>query len=97
MVLQSTKKEKKRNISQLALPTKAVVQICSVNKVFLEISQNSQESTCVRVSFLINLQAEACNFIKKETLGQVFSCEFYEISKNTLSYRTLPVAASVPT
>ena len=28
-------------------------------KVFLEISQNSQESTCVRVSFLIKLQAEA--------------------------------------
>ena len=26
-------------------------------KVFLEISQNSQENTCVRVSFLIKLQA----------------------------------------
>ena len=26
---------------------------------------------------------EAGNFIKKETLAQVFSCEFYEISKNT--------------
>ena len=24
----------------------------------------------------------ACNFIKKETLAQVFSCEFCEISKN---------------
>ena len=24
-----------------------------------------------------------CNFIKKYTLAQVFSCEFYEISKNT--------------
>ena len=24
------------------------------------------------------LMAEACNFIKKETLAQVFSCEFYE-------------------
>ena len=24
-----------------------------------------------------------CNFIKKETLAQMFSCEFYEISKNT--------------
>ena len=51
--------------------------------VFLEISQNSQESTCARVSFLIKLQAETCSFIKKETLAQVFSCEFYEISKNT--------------
>ena len=26
---------------------------------------------------------QACNFIEKETLAQVFSCEFYEISKNT--------------
>ena len=26
-------------------------------KVFLEISENSQENTCVRVSFLIKLQA----------------------------------------
>ena len=26
---------------------------------------------------------EAYNFIKKETLIQVFSCEFYKISKNT--------------
>ena len=27
-------------------------------------------------------------------MGQVFSCEFCEISKNTFSYRLLPVAAS---
>ena len=32
------------------------VQGCSLKKVFLEISQNSQEHTCVRVSFLIMLQ-----------------------------------------
>ena len=30
----------------------------------------------------------AGKFIKKETLAQVFSCEFCEISKNTLSYGT---------
>ena len=30
----------------------------------------------------------ACNFIKKETLAQVFSCEFCQISKNTFTYRT---------
>ena len=33
-------------------------------KLFLEISQNSQENACARVSYLINLQAKACNFIK---------------------------------
>ena len=37
----------------------------------------------------------ACNFIKKETLTQVFSCEFCEISKNTFFYRTPLMAASV--
>ena len=44
---------------------------------FLEISQNSQANTCGRVSFLIKLQAA------QETLAQVFSCEFWEISNNT--------------
>ena len=50
---------------------------------FLEISQNSQENNHAGVSFLIKLQALACSFIKKETLSQVFSCEFCEIYKNT--------------
>ena len=35
---------------------------------------------------------QACNFIKKETLTQVFSCEFCEISN--FFYRTPPLAAS---
>ena len=38
-------------------------------KVFLEISQNPQGSTCARGSFLIKLQAETYSFIKKETLA----------------------------
>ena len=40
------------------------------------------------------LWPEACIFIKKETLTQVFFCEFCKISKNTFSKRTPPVAAS---
>ena len=40
-------------------------------------------------------ESQACNFIKKKTLAQVLPCEFCEISKNTFSYRTPPVAASV--
>ena len=75
--------------------TEAVVWRCSVKKMFLEILQNSQENTCAKVSFLIKLQAEAFNFIKKETLIQVFSCEFCEISKDSFSYKTLPMATSV--
>ena len=34
------------------------------------------------------------NFIKKETLAQVFSCGFCEISKNTFYYKTPLVASS---
>ena len=33
--------------------------------------------------FQKSCRPEACNFIKKETLAQVFSCEFCEISTNT--------------
>ena len=34
----------------------AVVWRCSVKKVFLEISQNSQKNTCAKVFYLIKLQ-----------------------------------------
>ena len=59
------------------------VDQCSVKKLFLEISQNLQKTP------------DPCNFIKKETMAQVFSCEFYEISKNIFSYRTSLVAVSI--
>ena len=55
---------------------------CSIKKVFLKISQYSQENTCVWVSFLIKLQDSASNFIKKVTLTHEYSCEFCEIFKN---------------
>ena len=45
--------------------------------------------------FFNKVAGGACNFIKKETLAQVFSCKFCEISKNTFSHRTPPVAASI--
>ena len=43
---------------------------------------------------LANHRPGACNFIKKEALTQVFSCEFCKIYKNTFYYRTPLVAAS---
>ena len=60
-----------------------------MKKAFLEIWQNLLEDTCGRVSFSIKLQA-----LLKETLAQVFCSEFCQISKNTFSYRTPPMAAS---
>ena len=38
---------------------------------------------------------QSLNFIKKESLAQVFSCEFYEISKNTFFTEHLRTTASV--
>ena len=49
------------------------------------------ENTCVRVSFL------TCNFIKKENLALVFSCESCEIFKNTFFTEHLRTIASPST
>ena len=53
--------------------SKAVARRYSVKKVLLKISQNSLENAYVGISLLIKLQAP----------GQVFSCEFSEILKDT--------------
>ena len=66
----------------------AVVRRCSVEKVFLEISQNSQENTYARVSFLIKLQA-CLQLVIKEALAQVFSCEFCEISIDRFNFKLI--------
>ena len=42
----------------------------------------------------LDQRPEACNFIKKETLAQVFSCEFCKISKNTFFTEHLLATAS---
>ena len=46
------------------------------------------------VNKVADLRPQACNFIKKEALTQVFSCEFCKIFKNTYFYRTPLVATS---
>ena len=76
------------------LITEAATEGVLLENAFLEISQNSQENTCARVS-LIKLQAEAFNFIKKETQTQVFSCKFCEISKNIFFTEHVLVTASI--
>ena len=51
----------------------------------LEILPNSQENIYARAYF---------NFIKKETLAQVFSCEFCKISKSNFSTEHLQTTAT---
>ena len=60
----------------------AAVRRCSVKKVVLKISQNSQENTYVGVCL-------TWNFTKKETPTQLFYCEFCEIFKNTFFIKHL--------
>ena len=60
----------------------AVAQRCSPEKVFLETSQNSQENTCARVSFLM----KACNFIKKRPWDRCLPVNF---AKFIETYRKL--------
>ena len=57
-------------IKLMLINIEAVVQTCSVKKVFLKILLNSQENTCARLSFL-------------RTPAQVLFCEICKVFKNT--------------
>ena len=71
---------------------------CYVQKQSSRGLQNLQEDNCARAYLLIKLQAEACNFIKKEALAQMFSIEFCETFSSEFSSffcRTPLVFASI--
>ena len=70
---------------------------CSLRKgVLRNFAKFTGKHLCQSLFFnkVAGLSPEACNFIKKETLAQVFSCEFCEISKNTFLTEHLWPAAS---
>ena len=74
-------------------------QIKWIHNIFMDVQIMCKSISLLRlllyVFMFIDWKTEAaCNFIKKETLAHVFSCEFCEISKNSFSYRTPLVAAS---
>ena len=69
----------------------AVVQKCSIKKVFLKFLQNSEENTCARVSF-----RQICGPValwKRDSGADVFLWIFRNFQEH-LFYRTPPVAAS---
>ena len=69
-------------------------QRCSVKKgVLRDFAKSTGKHLCQGLFF--NKGPQACNFIKKETLTQVFSCEFCEISKNIFFTEHLRTTASV--
>ena len=59
LITQINQKALKRvnNLRIMKTEIEAATRGVPCKKVFLEISQNSQENTCARVSFLIKLQA----------------------------------------
>ena len=61
--------------------SEAVAQRCSVKKLFLGISQNSQENTCARVALLLKSETKVGNFISKETLAQAFPVNFAKFGR----------------
>ena len=66
---------------------------CSVTKdVIRKFSKFTGKHLCQRL-FLNKVASAACNFNEKEALAQVFSYEFYEISKNAFFAEYLQTTA----
>ena len=63
-------------------------QRCSIRKIFLKISQYSQENTCARVFFLRKLQAWPATLLKKRLWHTCFHVNFAKFL--ITSYRTAP-------
>ena len=59
-------------------------------KVFLKISQNSQESTHARVSFLIKLQARPATLLKRRLWHRCFPLNFAKFSRAPFFIEHLP-------
>ena len=75
----------KRNTRNVLKVSKAATGDVLWKRVFLKISQNSQENTSARAYFLIKLQASGLQlYLKKKTLARVFSCEFCKIFQKHL-------------
>ena len=75
----------KRVNLKVSLNLEAAIQRCSVKKVFLKLCKIHRKTPV----------PEAYNFIKKEILAQMFSCEFCEIFNRTFFYKT-PSVPFVP-
>ena len=69
------------------------LEVLCKKKVLLNISQNSLENTCDRVSFFNKVEGVVC--IKKETLTQVFFCQFCEMFKNNYFVKHVRTTAFV--
>ena len=75
---------------EIQVNTDAVVRRCSVEKVFLKISQNIKENYCARVSFLKKLQALGLIFLLKMGLRhRCFPVNFAKLLRTPFLQNTL--------
>ena len=63
----------------------AVLQRCSVKKMFLKIFQNYRKTPALK-SFLVKLQAREQHLYEIETPAQVFSSEFERVFRKPILY-----------
>ena len=74
----------RKSVDWFLYDTEALGRKCSVKAVFLEISQNSRENNCAKVSFLIKLQALACNLFKKRLWRRCFLVNYAKFPKRSI-------------
>ena len=74
--------------------SEAVARRCSVKKVFLEISQNSQKNTCARVSLLIKCRSQSATLLKKRLWHRCFYVNFAKFLRTSLITEHLRATAS---
>ena len=73
----------------------AGTEIFKVTNKIIRINVWSSHRRCSLRKVVLRPESEACNFIKKWSLAQAFSCEFCEISKSTFSIGHLWATASL--
>ena len=65
--------------------SRSIHQRCSIKKVFLRISQNSQENFCVKISFLVKLQAEPATLLKRILWHRCYAVNFAKFLRTYFS------------
>ena len=73
-------------------PQKQLFEDVLQNRCF---QKGKKEKTCVGISLLIKLHTLDLQHYLKKTI-QVFSCEYCDVFRNSIFYRTPLVAASAP-
>ena len=69
---------------QVIILSGGVTRRCSVKKLFLKISQISQEITCARVSFLMKLPSWPATSLKKRLWHRCFPLNFEKFLRTTI-------------